>query len=68
MDNAVEQAYSVWPDRYNVIAKGQPGPAGFRPPEIESAIVKLLGPPATDSDGIHAILSRGPGTRTVTEL
>ncbi len=50
MDNAVEQAYSAWPDRYYAIAKdgriaakGKPGPAGFKAPEIESAIVKLLG-------------------------
>ena len=51
MDNAVEQAYTAWPDRYYLIAtggriaaKGKPGPAGFKAPEIESAIVKLLGP------------------------
>ncbi len=49
MDNAVEQAYTAWPDRYYVIgtdglivAKGKPGPAGFKAREIEAAIVKLL--------------------------
>src|SRR5688572_17856736 len=47
MDNAVETAYTAWPDRYYIIAKdgriaakGKPGPAGFKAPEIESAIVK----------------------------
>ena len=49
MDNAVETAYTAWPDRYYLIdkdgriaAKGKPGPAGFKAPEIELAIVKLL--------------------------
>ena len=50
MDNAVEKAYTAWPDRYYVVgidgriaAKGAPGPAGFKAPEIEAAIRKLLG-------------------------
>ena len=50
MNNAVELAYSAWPDRYyfaaddgRVASKGEPGPAGFKAPGIESAIVKLLG-------------------------
>mgnify|MGYP000602937244 CR=1 FL=1 len=50
MNNAVETAYTAWPDRYYLIAKdgriaakGKPGPAGFKAPEIEAAIVKLLG-------------------------
>lgn len=50
MDNAVESAYTAWPDRYYlidaqgaIVAKGAPGPAGFKAPDIEAAIVKLLG-------------------------
>lgn len=50
MDNAVEQAYTAWPDRYyligkdgKIVAKGAPGPAGFKAPEIEAGIGKLLG-------------------------
>jgi len=50
MDNAVETAYTAWPDRFYlidsngvIVAKGAPGPAGFKAPEIEAAIVKLLG-------------------------
>lgn len=45
MDNAVEQAYTVWPDRLYLVGKdgriafkGEPGPRGFRPPEREQAI------------------------------
>ena len=50
MDNAVEQAYSAWPDRYylvgtdgRIVVKGGPGPAGFKAAELETAIQKLLG-------------------------
>ena len=50
MDHATEKAYTAWPDRYyligrngRIVAKGKPGPAGFKAPEIDSEIVKLLG-------------------------
>lgn len=50
MDNAVEKAYTAWPDRYyligtdgRIVAKGAPGPAGFKAAELETAIGKLLG-------------------------
>jgi type I thyroxine 5'-deiodinase len=48
MDNAVERAYTVWPDRLylvdrqgKVAYKGRPGPAGFRPAELADAIARL---------------------------
>lgn len=50
LDNRVEQAYSAWPDRLYLIDlegrvafKGDPGPAGFRPEQLEAAIRRLLG-------------------------
>jgi hypothetical protein len=50
MDNRVELEYSGWPDRMYLVGKdgriawkGRPGPAGFRPPELEAAILKELG-------------------------
>ena len=48
----VHEAHSMdaWPDRFNIIeadggisTQGGPSPTGFKSPEIESAIVKLLG-------------------------
>jgi hypothetical protein len=49
MDDAVEKAYSGWPDRIYVIDvsgkiayKGAPGPRGFLPLEAESVLKKLL--------------------------
>ncbi len=50
MDNAVETAYTAWPDRYylmgingRIVVKGAPGPAGFKAPDLEAAIAKHLG-------------------------
>jgi type I thyroxine 5'-deiodinase len=50
MDNAVEAAYTAWPDRLYLVGKdgliafkSRPGPAGFKPRELESAIEKELG-------------------------
>jgi hypothetical protein len=49
MDDAVEKAYSGWPDRIYVVGrdgriayKGGPGPGGFRPAEAERALATLL--------------------------
>ena len=49
LDNKVELAYSGWPDRLyligtdgRVIFKSAPGPAGFRPSLLESAITRAL--------------------------
>ena len=49
MDNAVEQAYSSWPDRLyvvdmdgNIAYKGGPGPGGFRPNDMQAALDSLL--------------------------
>jgi hypothetical protein len=49
MDNAVERAYAGWPARFYLIDaegriafKGRSGPSGFRPPEAEAALRKLL--------------------------
>ena len=50
MDNRVELDYAGWPDRLYLVGKdgriawkGAPGPAGFRPPQLEAAIHKELG-------------------------
>ena len=50
MDNKVELDYAGWPDRLYLVGKdgrigwkSAPGPAGFRPPELEAAIRKELG-------------------------
>jgi hypothetical protein len=50
MDNKVELAYAGWPDRLYLIGKdgrvvyrSRPGPQGFLPAELESAIRKVLG-------------------------
>jgi len=49
MANTANRAYAGWPDRLYVIDasakiayKGGPGPGGFRPQEMEQALVKLL--------------------------
>jgi type I thyroxine 5'-deiodinase len=49
MDNAVEQAYTGWPDRLYLIDragrvayKSRPGPFGFKPSGLEAAIRGLL--------------------------
>ena len=55
-DDATESAYSGWPDRMYVIDangriayKSKPGPFGFKPADMESALRSLLpappGPP-----------------------
>jgi type I thyroxine 5'-deiodinase len=48
-DNAVEKAYTAWPDRLYVIDragrvayKSGTGPWGFKPAEVESALKRLL--------------------------
>lgn len=60
MDNQTELNYTAWPDRLYLVGrdgtikfKGGPGPGGFRPKELETAIRVELGlseaPAATDS-------------------
>jgi type I thyroxine 5'-deiodinase len=48
-DDAVERAYSGWPDRLYLIDKegriayqSRPGPFGFKPADLEAAIKRLL--------------------------
>ena len=50
MDAKVELDNAGWPDRLYLVAadgriawKGDPGPKGFKPAELEAAIVKELG-------------------------
>ena len=50
IDNKVNEAYSAWPDRLYLVSKsgkiaykGGPGPGGFKPAELETAIKKELG-------------------------
>jgi hypothetical protein len=50
MDAQVELSYMGWPDRLYLIGKdgriawkGAPGPEGFQPRQLESAILKALG-------------------------
>ena len=49
-DNATERAYTGWPDRIylidtqrRVVYKSRPGPFGFKPQELQSALVHLVG-------------------------
>ena len=49
IDNAVEQAYTGWPDRLYLIDRGgrivyksEPGPFGFEPSYLESALRKIV--------------------------
>ena len=49
-DDATEKAYTGWPDRLYVIDragrvayKSRPGPFGFKPKEMEHALVYVLG-------------------------
>ncbi len=49
LDDKVGKDYSAWPDRLYLIDtqgkiayKSAPGPAGFKPAELETAIAKLL--------------------------
>jgi hypothetical protein len=51
-DNTTEKAYTGWPDRiYLIDAKGRvaykskPGPFGFKPEELHSALVSMVGKP-----------------------
>ena len=48
--NATERAYAGWPDRIylidshgRVVFKSRPGPFGFHPPELQSALEQLEG-------------------------
>ena len=48
--NPTERAYTGWPDRIYLIDSGgriafksRPGPFGFNPPELQSALSKLIG-------------------------
>jgi hypothetical protein len=50
IDNAVSSAYGGWPDRLYLIGRdgriafqGGEGPFGFKPPELEEAILAELG-------------------------
>ena len=48
--NSTEIAYTGWPDRIylidshgRVVFKSRPGPFGFNPPELQSALTRLMG-------------------------
>jgi type I thyroxine 5'-deiodinase len=52
-DDAVDRAYSGWPDRLYLIDKdgrvaykSRPGPFGFKPADLEAALTRTLGPDA----------------------
>lgn len=56
LDYPVEAKYSGWPDRLYLVGrdgriawKGQPGPGGFQPKELEAAIAHELSPAQRDS-------------------
>ena len=56
-DNAVEQAYTGWPDRLYVVDrdgrvayKSAPGPFGFKPAEVQKTLERLL-PERTEARG-----------------
>jgi type I thyroxine 5'-deiodinase len=49
MDNSVERQYTGWPDRLmlididgRLVFKTDPGPFGFKPAELEAALLRLL--------------------------
>jgi hypothetical protein len=51
MDDKVSRAYGAWPDRLYVVDaggriaySGAKGPAGFKPPEAQAALDRLLDP------------------------
>jgi type I thyroxine 5'-deiodinase len=52
-DNAVERAYTGWPDRLyvidrdgRVVLKSAAGPFGFKPADVDAALKRLAGAPA----------------------
>ena len=52
IDDAIEQAYTGWPDRLYLIGtdgriayKSRPGPFGFKPADLEAALQKTLSAP-----------------------
>jgi len=58
MDNAVNKAYSAWPDRLVLVDgkgklawRGAKGPKGFKPDELEAAIRRELGLAGATSGG-----------------
>ena len=49
-DNPTERAYTGWPDRIylidtqrRVVYKSRPGPFGFKPQELQAALIRLVG-------------------------
>jgi hypothetical protein len=53
-DDAVEQAYTGWPDRLYLIGKdgrilykSRPGPFGFKPADLDAAIAQTLAAPVS---------------------
>jgi type I thyroxine 5'-deiodinase len=49
ISNKTEEAYTGWPDRLylingegRIVYKSKPGPFGFKPDELESALAKLM--------------------------
>jgi type I thyroxine 5'-deiodinase len=51
LDNAAELAYTAWPDRLYLVGrdgriawKSRPGPAGFRPDQLQVEIERMLNP------------------------
>lgn len=54
MENTVDRAYAALPDRLYLVdaagriaSKSEPGPWGFKPDELEEAILRLLTPSPT---------------------
>jgi type I thyroxine 5'-deiodinase len=52
LDDAVERAYTGWPDRLylldkdgRIVYKSRPGPFGFKPGDLEAAVAKTVAPP-----------------------
>ena len=67
MDNYTERAYTAWPDRLVVIDKNgriahksRPGPFGFRPADLEAALLRLGQPNVAATYGYNLATSHSP--------
>lgn len=76
MQDSVNAAYGAWPDRLYLVAKsgviayaGETGPRGFKPDELEAAIVEeLANPRRPKSSLMEALDANGDGKLSAEEI